>query len=430
MRVANVSDTHPKRGAAPSGSQRPLNVLWLIDHVCYDGSLHGGGRLFMSLLAKFDPARIRVFPYFLRASDEVKRVFADAPVPVTTLGRGKYDPATLSDIAGICERCEIDVMHLYCYASSTAGRMVGRWRGIPTVIHDFDTQVYFPYPLYLKVLDRLLAPGTAYAFAASSFCREYMHQVRRVPDELIEVMFHSIPASQLAKSRTLTRADARARLGWSEDEFVFCAITKLGPERGNETLIEAFKRCRAAVPNARLVFVYKPTLYHRIPKEYENIDWIRDADAMRERMHRLIEEAGVADSVTLVESLDAPDDYYAASDVLMAPFENVRFSSVNLIEGMAHGRPHIVTSLGEPLEIVRTWGAGIAVKPGDAAAMAAAMTQLAQDRDRLRELGTKARAASQHFTTDATVERLIAIYSALARGTRPERLGELQSGRG
>jgi hypothetical protein len=42
----------------------------------------------------------------------------------------------------------------------------------------------------------------------------------------------------------------------------------------------------------------------------------------------------------------------------------------------------------------------------------------------------KARAASQHFTTDATVERLIAIYSALARGTRPERLGELQSGRG
>src|SRR6187200_299056 len=110
MRVANVSNTDLRPGAAASGSQRPLNVLWLIDHVCYDGSLHGGGRLFMSLLAKFDPARIRVFPYFLRASDEVKRVFADAPVPVTTLGRGKYDPATLSDIAGICERCEIDVM--------------------------------------------------------------------------------------------------------------------------------------------------------------------------------------------------------------------------------------------------------------------------------------------------------------------------------
>ena len=25
-------------------SERPLNVLWLIDHVCYDGNLHGGGR--------------------------------------------------------------------------------------------------------------------------------------------------------------------------------------------------------------------------------------------------------------------------------------------------------------------------------------------------------------------------------------------------
>ena len=351
MRVANVSENHPKPGAGA----RPAApaVLWLIDHVCYDGSLHSGGRLFMSLLAKFDPARIQVFqPSCARPS--VKRVFTDAPVPVTTLGRGKYDPATLSDIAGICERYEIDVMHLYCYASSTAGRLVGRWRGIPTVIHDFDTQVYFPYPLYLKVLDGLLAPSTAYAFAASSFCREYMHQVRRVPDELIEVMFHSIPAAQLAKARTLTRADARHGSAGPRTSLCSARSRKLGPERGNETLIEAFKRCRATVLHARLVFVYKPTLYHRIPKEYENIEWIRDADAMRNRMHKLIEEAGVADSVTLVESLDAPDDYYAASDVLMAPFENVRFSSVNLIEGMAHGRPHIVTSLGEPLEIVRT----------------------------------------------------------------------------
>jgi hypothetical protein len=52
---------------------RPLNVLCLIDHVCWDGSLHGGGRLFYNLLPEFDPQRVRVFPYFLRASDDVRR---------------------------------------------------------------------------------------------------------------------------------------------------------------------------------------------------------------------------------------------------------------------------------------------------------------------------------------------------------------------
>jgi glycosyltransferase involved in cell wall biosynthesis len=421
--VSNTDRTAVAGAMSAKRGGRPLNVLWLIDHVCYDGSLHGGGRLFMSLLSKFDPQRIRVFPYFLRASEEVRRVFANAPVPVTTLDKAKYDPTALIDIDAICRRQRIDVMHLYCYASSTLGRLVGRWRGIPTVIHDFDTQVYFPYPLYLKVLDRALAGGTGYAFAASSFCRDYMHEVRRVPEELIEVMFHSIPAAQLARSASLTRQEARTRLGWPEGDFVFAAITKLGPERGNETLIDAFRRCQQRVPHARLVFVYKPTLYHRVPKEYENIEWIRDADAMRERMRKLIADAGVGDAVSLVESLDSPDDYYAASDVLMAPFENVRFSSVNLIEGMAYGRPHIVTRLGEPFEIVRAWRSGLVVAPGDAAEMSDAMTQLAQNPARLHELGAMAKAASRHFTTAATVERLSDIYSALAERRRPAPAG-------
>ena len=52
----------------------PINVLWLIDHVCYDGSLHGGGRLFMNLAPMFDPEEVRIFPYFLRASDEVVEI--------------------------------------------------------------------------------------------------------------------------------------------------------------------------------------------------------------------------------------------------------------------------------------------------------------------------------------------------------------------
>jgi hypothetical protein len=27
------------------------------------------------------------------------------------------------------------------------------------------------------------------------------------------------------------------------------------------------------MPHAKLAIVYKPTLYHRVPKEYERIDW-------------------------------------------------------------------------------------------------------------------------------------------------------------
>jgi hypothetical protein len=32
--------------------------------------------------------------------------------------------------------------------------IVGKVMRIPTIVHDFDTQVYFPYPLYLRIADR------------------------------------------------------------------------------------------------------------------------------------------------------------------------------------------------------------------------------------------------------------------------------------
>ena len=89
----------------------PINVLWLIDHVCYDGSLHGGGRLFMNLAPMFDPAEVKIFPYFLRASDEVVELFKTAPMKVVNLNKGKYDLTTLATITSLCKKHEIDVMH-------------------------------------------------------------------------------------------------------------------------------------------------------------------------------------------------------------------------------------------------------------------------------------------------------------------------------
>jgi hypothetical protein len=190
-------------------SPRPLNVLWLIDHVCYDGTLHGGGRLFMNLVPRFDPRRVRVPPYFLRASPEVVKLFAAAQHSVRTLGLGKYDLRALPRIARLCNEHKIDVMHLFCYAASTFGRLIGRAKGIPTVIHDFDTQVYFPYPAYLRVMDRILARSTGKALASSAFCRDYMRDVRAVPGDRIEVLYHAIPANQLQTRAQIDRAAAR-----------------------------------------------------------------------------------------------------------------------------------------------------------------------------------------------------------------------------
>ncbi len=399
-------------------SPRPLNVLWLIDHVCWDGSLHGGGRLFYNLLPEFDPERVRVIPCFLRASDDVRRVFADAPVPPIILDKAKYDPTTLAAILGLCRRHSIDVMHLFCYASSTFGRLVGAILGIPTVIHDFDTQIYFPYPLYLKIADRLLAAGTRRAIAASPLCRSYMRDVRRIPADRIELMPHAIPEEKFAPAGS--REEARAALGWEPDEIVFCAATKLGPDRGNETLLRAFARVVAEQPRARLVIVYKPTYYHRVPESYAGISWIHDTAYMRAEIQKLADELGLGANVRFVESLDHPDPYVTASDVTVVPFEDERFSSVHLLEACARGRPAVVTDLGEQREVIQHERSGLRVPPSDEAALAAAMLRLAADESLRRRLGEGAATRAAEFRVKAVADRLAQLYEDLAAGrTRP-----------
>jgi len=380
----------------------------------------------MNLVPKFDPARVRIHPYFLRASDEVQKLFATANHKVTNLNLGKYDLRALSRIARLCKENEIDVMHLFCYASSTFGRLVGMANGVPTVIQDFDTQVYFPYPLYLRVADRVLARSTAKAFAASAFCRDYMRDVRAVPADRLEVMYHAIPASQLDVSRQIDRATARRELGFG-DEFLFAAITKLGPDRGNETLLEAFAKIRSRVPNAKLAIVYKPTLYHRVPKEYEKIDWARDPKQMLSRVTSVIERLGLGDSVRLVDSLDRPEAFYAACDVVVAPFESVRFSSVNLVEAMAYGRPHIVTDIGEPAELAERYRSGIKVPVADVAKLADAMVALATDPATVKQLGQRAREGAADLTVDAVARRLSGVYEDLISSASPKRAADAEA---
>ena len=396
---------------------QPLNVLWLIDHVCFDGSLHAGGRLYMNVLPRVDPNRVKIHPYFLNASDAVIKTFKEARHPVVNLGWSKYDVLSPLKVGQLVRRHNIDVMHLFCFGASAFGRVASFWNRVPVVIHEFDTPTYGPYPMPFKVADRLLAGRTSYALAASTHCRDFVHEQRFVPKDKIEVLYHAVPHEKFELARKSSRAAARQELGWDADRFVFLAVTKLGPDRGNETLLEAFADVRKQIPNAHLCIVYRPTLYHRVPVKYQHIPWVSDPKAMRSRIDEMIDKLGLRNCASLVE-MEAPErhePYFAASDVLMVPFESELFSSVNMVEAMVFGLPHIVTDLGEPADIVNRWGAGVKVPPKDPAALSKAMSELARNDAMRAALSQKARTAAIDFSVDSVAERLTQLYVQVAQ---------------
>lgn len=400
----------------------PINVLWVIDHVCYDGSLHGGGRLFWNLLNQFDPSRVRIVACMLRSNDTLRSLFQNAPVPVKILDKGKFDPTTLSAFLDIIRTENIQVMHLHCYASSTFGRLAGLLTGVPTLIHDYDTEVYFPYPSYLKLADKLLAPVTQGAVAASPMVKQFLIDKRNIDPSKIRMMFHAIPEEKFV-SPLEKRIQLRRQLGIPEGDQVLGTLTKLGPQRGNQFLIEAYADIARAQPNTALVLMYKLTRFHRLPnKDYVKVDQASLDNAVEE-LRSLAEKLGVADRVHLIEWPEeetVADEWASVIDLFIAPFLSERFSSVHLLEALAKGQPVVATALGEAAEIIRDGENGYLLPPGDRNALKETVLSVLQSPEQFTTLKAQAQQSAQRYSTQACVTRLQSWYANLVNASTSE----------
>lgn len=390
-----------------------INVLWMIDHVCYDGSLHGGGRLFWNILERFDANRFRIFPCMLRANETLRSLFQDAPVPVKILNKGKFDPTTLNTVLEIIRAENIQVMHLHCYASSTFGRLAGLLKGIPTIIHDYDTEVYFPYPSYLKLADWLLAPVTQGAIAASPMVKKFLMEKRNIDESKIRMMFHAIPPKKFEPTPIDCQSRRRRQLGLNPETKVLGTVTKLGPQRGNELLIEAFSKIATTQPNSALVIIYKLTRFHRLPnKDYVEVAQVVLDNAVN-RLHQLAKKLGIGERVHLIEWSDNVDEWASILDIFIAPFLSDRFSSVHLLEAMAQGQPVIATDLGEPKEIIRNGENGYLISPGDVDTLAEKTLNLLQKPDILAAFSDQAQLTAKQYSIQSYVQKLQDLYTEI-----------------
>jgi len=89
-----------------------------------------------------------------------------------------------------------------------------------------------------------------------------------------------------------------------------------------------------------------------------------------------------------------------------------------VMEGMAFGKPMIVTDTGGMPDIVEDGGSGLLVSPGDPAELAAAMQRLVDDAALRQRLGDGARLRVARFKAAAVVARIEAAYAELLSPSR------------
>jgi glycosyltransferase involved in cell wall biosynthesis len=180
--------------------------------------------------------------------------------------------------------------------------------------------------------------------------------------------------------------------------FTVGFLGTLKPWHGLDVLVDAFARLRRTVPDARLLVV--------------------GDGPERGALEAGLAARGAGTAARLTGSV-APDlvpQLLARMDVAVAPYPPqpaFYFSPLKVVEAMAAGLPVVASRVGQIQELVADGRTGRLVPPGDAAALAAALAELAARPERRAELGAAARRTVLATRTwDAVVARVLELAGA------------------
>jgi glycosyltransferase involved in cell wall biosynthesis len=119
---------------------------------------------------------------------------------------------------------------------------------------------------------------------------------------------------------------------------------------------------------------------------------------------------------------DIPD-WLRASDCAIVP-SHVEPLGLAVMEALAAGLPVVATGVGGIPEMIQDGVTGILVAPEAPAELAAAMTYVVSNQEKVREVGLRAHAyARAHFTIERHVREIVSIYEELLT-MWPKRTGE------
>lgn len=190
------------------------------------------------------------------------------------------------------------------------------------------------------------------------------------------------------------QAADRAQLGLPQDAFVFACVATNRPRKGVPVLLDAIGRLPVDT-SIHLMLIGGGM-------DGPEIDALVRANPHSARIHRF----GHTDDVL---------ELVAAADAAVLPSLRREGLPKTIIEAMALGLPPIVTRTGGSPELVVAGESGWIVPPGEAAALSAAMQQLASDAQRSGRMGYAAKQRiARHFTLQQSIDAHWRLFSELA----------------
>jgi glycosyltransferase involved in cell wall biosynthesis len=282
----------------------------------------------------------------------------DLGVPTTVLGGSvsfRRVPRAVGRLVSLCLRERPDILHSHGEAPDLASRIACQLAGIPHVVTAHIERPWAWRPRLGMFLERRTAFLTTQYIAVSDAVARVLRESVGVPAERVRV----IPNWACQPMEEASVPDIPAR-----GTPTLVHVARLHVQKGQDVLLEAFRRIRHEYPSAVLWIVGEG------PEE----------TSLRRRAGAGVVFLGYRRDVRCL--LRAADLF-----VLSSRWEG---QPLSMLEAMAEGLPVVVTSVGGIAEVIEHGVSGVIVPPDDAAALADAVVRCLRDPDRTRLLGEAA----------------------------------------
>jgi len=156
----------------------------------------------------------------------------------------------------------------------------------------------------------------------------------------------------------------------------------------------------------------------RILRDRNNLRFLLVGERRDSRLERLVAQEPVRSRTIWTGFRSDAAALTGACDMFVMPSVAREGLPKSLVEAMAQGVPPIVTAVGGMPEVVIHGQCGLVVPPKSSAALAAAISQLADNPELRTRLGAEARARiAHHFHIAHTVQGHLALYRQLVSDT-------------
>ena len=359
-----------------------------------------------TLLARIDQSRYDVRVISLSDGSAVKR-WRSLGFCVEVVETDS-DDAAASAVADLLERWRIQVVHGHMYRAEVVGvlaadRLASRGLPRPYLIETVHSSRVRPQE-DRELLARL-APSIDRLIAVSKAIVGKLEREGRLGSTPVELIYNGVDMARY--DHTEACCTLPEEYGFPEGTQMVGVVARLEPEKGHETLLEAWPMVLANVPTARLLVVGEGSMAAQLHDRADSLGLLGepcDGDRCVGTRH-----ARPGAAVVFTGRREDVPAVTAALDVAVLPSYREAQGLV-ILEAMALARPVVASDVGGIPEMIEDGVTGLLVPPHDALALANAITRLLLDHPLADMIG---RAGHRLVHERFCVERMVGAIEAL-----------------